>query len=255
MKWRVSMSYPIIACEDNFIQLHQLKNVIRNYVLFHDDFFKLELFTRSPQDVLDYLKKFKPQNGIYFLDIDLKNKMTGIDLAERIRKIDSLGKIVFVTTHEELAPMTLRRKVEALGFILKDQSPENFRDEIMEILELARERIIDSRSKINRNFSFSIGKQAYNVHMDEVLYIETSVIPHRLVLQTINGQFEFYGKLNTLETKYPNLFRVSRSCLVNLEKVQKVDFAKRYLRFSEKRQVAFSIRQSKKMKEYFNNLT
>ena len=249
------MSYPIIACEDNFIQLHQLKNVIRNYALFHDDFFKLELFTQSPQDVLDYFKKFKPQNGIYFLDIDLKNKMTGIDLAESIRKIDSLGKIIFITTHEELAPMTLRRKVEALGFISKDQSSESFRDEIMEILELARERIIDSRNKINKNFSFTIGKQFYNVHMDEVLYIEPSIIPHRLVLHTINGQFEFYGKLNTLETKYTNLFRVSRSCLVNLENVQKVDFAKRNLRFSEKCQVSFSIRQSRKIKEHFNSLT
>lgn len=244
------MSYPIVACEDNFIQLHQLENIIKNYVLFHDDFFELELFTQSPQDVTNYLKKFSPQNGIYFLDIDLKNKLTGIDLAEKIRKVDTLGKIIFITTHDELAPVTLKRKVEALGFITKDQKRENFRDEVMEVLELAKERIVDSRKKIKRNFSFTIGKQAYNVRMDDVLFIEPSIIPHRLVLQTTEGQFEFYGKLNILEENYSNLFRLSRSCLANLDNIKEVNFSKRIAIFSEDKEITFSTRHSKKLKEY-----
>lgn len=245
------MSYPIVACEDNFIQLHQLENIIKNYVLFHDDFFELELFTQSPQDVTNYLKKFTPQNGIYFLDINLRNRITGIDLAEMIRKVDTLGKIIFITTHEELAPMTLKRKVEALGFITKDQKPENFRDEVMELLELARERIVDSRKKIKRNFSFIIGKQAYNISMEEVLFITPSVIPHRLVLQTKDGQYEFYGKLNILEEKYTNLFRLNRSCLANLDNVKEVNFSKKSVFFSEDKEIIFSTRHSKKLRNYF----
>lgn len=248
------MSYPIVACEDNFVQLHQLESIIKNYVLFHDDFFKLELFTQSPQAVKEYLKKFSPQNGIYFLDIDLKNKTNGIDLAETIRKSDPLGKIIFVTTHDELAPVTLKRKVEALGFVTKDQTSENFRDEIMELLEVARDRIVDSRDKMKINFSFFIGKQVYNVHMDEVLYIEPSVIAHRLVLHTIDGQYEFYGKLNVLEKNYSNLFRISRSYLANMKNIQEVDFSKRTIRFFEEQEITFSKRHSKKIKEYIKSL-
>ncbi|WP_435391160.1 hypothetical protein [Enterococcus faecium] len=52
------MSYPIILCEDQIIQLNQLERIIDNFILFHDKVFKIVLKTQSPLEVKKYLKQF-----------------------------------------------------------------------------------------------------------------------------------------------------------------------------------------------------
>ena len=42
------MSYPIIICEDQFLQLQQLESIIQNYILFHSEIFQIKLKTQSP---------------------------------------------------------------------------------------------------------------------------------------------------------------------------------------------------------------
>lgn len=246
------MSYPIILCEDNLVQLQQLDNIIRNYILFHSELLKVVLKTQSPQEVKEYLKKFEPQNGIYFLDIDLKHSINGIQLAEMIRRHDVQAKIIFVTTHDELAPLTLKRRVEALGFIAKDQEFDSFRSEIMSLLELAQERIDSVKSARRVVFTFSVGTQTYNIDLDEILFIEPSIIPHRLVLYTKKGQYEFYSRINELEEKYPALLRVSRGCLANLANVTEIDFSQRLLVFEEDLLRNFSMGRKKKIKDFIN---
>ena len=45
-------------------------------------------------------------------------------MAEKIRDIDSLGYIIFITTHSELTYLTFKYRVEAMDFILKDNVNE-----------------------------------------------------------------------------------------------------------------------------------
>lgn len=37
------MKYPIILCEDDLLQLHQLERVIDKFILFHDEIFEVVL--------------------------------------------------------------------------------------------------------------------------------------------------------------------------------------------------------------------
>ena len=242
------MSYPIIMCEDNQIQLQQLDTLVENYILFHSDLFKVELTASRPQQVIDYLDQSEPQNGIYFLDIDLKAEIDGIQLAAIIRKKDVQAEIIFVTTHDELAPLTLKRKVAALDFIEKDQPLEDYRQEIYDTLDYAKQIIDETRTVQKKGFSFEVGSQVYNLDKSEVIFLEASDIPHRLNLDSTNGKFEFYGKLTELEKKYPFLFRISRSCLINPENIHHVDFSIREIGFSDGTTKKFSIGKSKKLK-------
>ncbi|MFC6176818.1 response regulator transcription factor [Companilactobacillus huachuanensis] len=242
------MSYPIIMCEDNQIQLQQLDKLVENYMIFHSDLFKVALETADPQQVIDYLDKFEPKNGIYFLDIDLQAEIDGIQLAAIIRKKDVQAEIIFVTTHDELAPLTLKRKVAALDFIEKDQPLDDYRQEIYDTLDYAKQIIDETRSVQKKGFSFEVGSQVYNLDKSEVIFLEASDIPHRLNLDSTNGKFEFYGKLTELEKKYPFLFRISRSCLINPENIHHVDFAIREVGFNDGTTQKFSIGKSKKLK-------
>lgn len=226
------MSYPIILCEDHAVQLNQLETIIKNFILFHTELFQLYLKTTNPIEVEQFLRKVRPTKGIYILDIDLNHSMNGIDLAEKIRAQDVEAKIIFITTHEEMMPLTIQRRVETLGFVTKDQPFESYRAEIVELLVLAQKRIDASRNKKNQAFVFSIGSQTFTLDLQEICFVEPSSLPHRLILHTLNGQYEFYEKLTTLENQYPTLLRISRACLANPLNMREVNFKTRTVTFN-----------------------
>ncbi|WP_159721868.1 response regulator transcription factor [Enterococcus sp. CSURQ0835] len=243
------MTYPIIICEDQIIQLNQLETIIQNFILFHNELFEIQLKTQSPLEVTKHLENFQPKQGIYFLDIDLNHTMNGIDLAEEIREKDVQAKIIFITTHDELIPLTMKRRVETLGFVVKDQSLESYRAEIIELLLLAQQRIDATRVDQDQAFLFSIGSQSFTVAMQEIYFVESATLPHRVALRTKSGQYEFYGKLSELAESYPQLFRVSRKCLANLRQVKEFDFKTRKLYFEPNVARHYSIGKASKIKE------
>lgn len=249
------MSYPIIICEDNPIELKQLNTLIENYLLFHNNFFEIERTAQSPRDILQYLRTSQPNRGIYFLDIDLQAKIDGIDLAKRIREFDVEANIIFTTTHEELAPETLKRKVGAIGFIEKQQDLETYRDEIYDTLTYIEKLIKRSTEYHQQNFVFEIGTQIFNFNQNEVYSIESSKIPHQLIFISNNGQYEFYGKLNNLEKKYTFLFRISRSCLINPTNIRQIDFPSRQILLKNGTTKKFSMGKATKLKKKLQSIT
>ena len=235
------MSYPIIICEDCPVQLKQLETIIRNFILFHSDLFQLRIKAKNPIEVTNFLQKFKPTKGIYILDIHLNHSINGIDLAEQIREKDVEAKIIFITTHEEMMPLTIQRRVETLGFVTKDQPFESYRAEIVELLVLAQKRIDASRNTKKQAFVFSVGSQTFTLDLQEIYFIESSPLPHRVILYTKNGQYEFYEKLTNLEKKYPVLLRISRSCLANPSNMREVNFKTRNISFGSNLIRTFSL--------------
>lgn len=211
--------YQIVICEDNEMQLHQIIKIVKNYVLFHDENFSFGVGVDNPSDCLDFVNKYKPQNGIYLLDIDLNAAINGMQLAEKIRKMDVQAKLIFITTHDELAPMTLKYQLEALGFISKDQAVEKVRDEIIDNLNLAGARSIAAANDRKQNFSFTVGSRIYNLKLQDVLALVPSEIPHRLKLYTKDGEYEFYGKLSGIAKREPLLLRCSKSALINVDNI------------------------------------
>lgn len=240
--------YPIVMCEDNPTQLSQITTIVKNYVLFHDEDFKFGLSTSDPQECLAYVNKEQPQNGIYLLDIDLNAQIDGIELAAKIRVKDVQAKLIFITTHDELAPATLKHQLEALGFISKDQSVEKLRDELIDNLNLARARSIAAAQERQQNFSFTVGSRIYNLNLQDVLLLTPSDIPHRISLYARSGEYEFYSKLQTVEKKTPELFRCSKSALINVSNIESYDVKTRMIYFSNGMNCKCSLTKVKELK-------
>lgn len=242
--------YSIIVCEDDPTQLHAISTTIKNFVLFHEEDFDNSFSTPNPEKCLDYLKSHNIQNGIYLLDIDLGTSMNGIDLAEQIRKLDVESEIIFITSHDEMAPLTLKRRVEALGFISKDNSLEKIRDEIYETLNLARLRSDERKNLKRKIFNFSIGVRVFNFDLDDVLILETAKIPHRLNLFTKSGKYEFYGRLQDYEKKYTELFRCSRSALINIKNISEYNASTKMIYFDSSLSCKCSITKTRELKRH-----
>ena len=108
----------IILCEDNEKERALMTDFISGHVMMENLDMKVALSTASPNEVLKYVKKHA-SGRLYFLDVDLKAEMTGIQLAAQIREVDPKASIVFITTHAELMSLTFEYAIEAMGYILK----------------------------------------------------------------------------------------------------------------------------------------
>lgn len=242
------MTTTVLICEDDLYQLQQVDSIIRNYIIFHDEQFKLGIPTQNPFDILNYVKKFSTNGGIYFLDIDLKSSINGIELAKRIKELDIDARFIFITTHDEMAISAMQMEIRAFDFILKDQKLDKFMDQVRDSLVKAQKDIEITKNNHKQLFSFSIGSLTNNINMDDVVYIITSDIPHQVDLYTTDSKFSFYSNLNDIGNKYPNLFRSKRSCLVNPTNIKSVDYSKHTLKLINNIVIKFSLRKSKELR-------
>lgn len=242
------MATTVLICEDDLYQLQQIDNIVRNYIIFHGEQFELGISTQDPFDILNFVKHFSTNGGIYFLDIDLKSSINGIELAKKIKKLDIDARFIFITTHDEMAVSVIQFEIRAFDFILKDQKPDKFMDQVRNSLVRARKDIETTKNNHKQLFSFSVGSITNNINMDDVIYIVTSDIPHQVDLYTNDSKFSFYSNLNDIGNKYPNFFRARRSCLVNPKNIRSINYSKHILQLINNLTIKFSIRKSKELR-------
>ena len=121
--------------------------------------------------------------------------------------------------------LTFQYKVEALDFIIKN-TPEQIHSQIHSCIQKAYERY-SSSSPLNKVFSFQIGTQKTTIPYSEILFFETSSVLHRLILHTYQKTIEFPGHLNEIERKLDkNFFRCHRSYIINMTKIQEINWKK-----------------------------
>ena len=94
--------------EDDPEQLATLKKIITNHIMINDFDMALTVATGTAQTLLDYVDAHTDIEGLYFLDIEYSGQqLNGLELASKIRDHDVNAKIVFVSTHAEMAFLTV----------------------------------------------------------------------------------------------------------------------------------------------------
>lgn len=216
---------PVFICEDNPELLKQYKRIIENLILMEEYDMKLVAAVTTPEELLADARRChqqSPDAGFYLLDIDLQASMDGLQLAQEIRTFDSRGFISFITTHSEMAMLTFKYRVEAMDFILKDES-WCIASRIHSCLKqaLAHYRTSADSSEM---ISFKISRQTFLLPADDILYITVSSIPHKILVVMRDSTSEFYGTLANISHQLPDYFiRSHKCCLVNLNHIRSID--------------------------------
>lgn len=209
----------VYICEDDKSQLDLFSNYISNTILIEDFDMRLAL---STQDYRELLKLFSPSGniGVFFLDIDLKSNLNGLELAQRIRKLQPRCFIIFITSHVEYGMETFRYKVEALDFICKG-TPDEIRMKIKDCLYNIDEKIRSDP----KSFHFNIGERYISIPFNEIVFFCTSDNSHKVTLHTMNKFTEFFGTLKEIEANLDKRFyRCHRSCIINKDFIDNVDY-------------------------------
>ena len=214
----------ILLCEDDLGQRAHIESVVRKYIAATNCETELTLSSGNPADVLDYLKAHPDQRGLYFLDIDLQHdEMDGIALGAKIRELDPFAKIVFITTHAELAHLTFKHKISAMDYIVKER-PEEVGARVAACISAAYKRYLKEKSEQMAYFTVDANGEVWRIPHDDILFFETHPsIHHKILLYTENSKTDFRGFLKEIEKLVPALYRCHKSFLVNPSKITRID--------------------------------
>ena len=113
------------------------------------------------EELLAYAEKHGIKYNLYILDIEME-VMDGLQLAKRIRKIDSRALIVFLTSYSSYVYDVF--EVVTFDFILKPISYEK--------LEVVIDKAKSYLQLTKQNFIFSYRQNQYIISCDEIIYIE-----------------------------------------------------------------------------------
>ena len=211
----------VYILEDEIVQQFRLESLIKQY-LQQKKYPVDEIVTCDRSgDLLASLEE-SSRNNIYFLDIAIKGSQSaGLEVAEKIRQMDPIGQISFVTTHHEFVSITYEYKVNAHDFIDKILPQQAFDQRIIANINHYIE--INRLKPLNEVFSYKTrtGKLVEALYAD-IRYFETTGIAHKILLQMDGETLTMYGNLNEIESMSNQLVRVHRSFLVNQTFIKRV---------------------------------
>jgi len=234
----------IYICEDETAIRQKMANLVSNFCLFSELDTDLVLATENPTLVLESFKS-ATNPVLFFLDIDLGAGMNGMELAEKIRELNKGAFIVFFTTKSEMAPMTFKYQLEALDFIVKDESEEEIKSRIISSIKTAVARHV--KTSAGKAFQIKHDDKILQIPMEDILYIETTGTRYKLNLHTAKRRINMNGELKKVEQDLDERFiRCHQSYLVNRDHISEYNFAGNELTLSDG-SVVFMSRNGKKL--------
>lgn len=242
----------ILICEDNFEHRQTIEQIINSYIMIEELDMKIALSTQSPNILLDHLKEHSYTGCLYFLDVDLKNELDGIRLGSKIRIIDPTSKIVIVTSHSELMPLTFQYKVEAMDYVIKGDI-ESMKNRIQKCIRQAIKLMqSESRARVNDRMAIKIGTQQRFFQLHEIICIKTIGIAHKLELTTFTGKITFYGKLSYFEEFSEKMVRIHHGYVINTDNIDSINLQNREILMTNGEMCYLSVRGIKKIKSFLS---
>ena len=215
----------IYICEDNAKQLNTISRYVSDAILIEQFDMQLVCVSTTPEKILEHAKNSE-NTGVFFLDIELQSKTSGLALAQELREIQPRCFIIFITCHSEMTMLTFQYKVEALDFIIKDSS-KNIKKRIHECLININEKILTVNKNQRRTILINQNDSRIAVDYNEVLFFETSENTHKIVLHAKKRVIEFSGQLKNIEEQLDyRFYRSHRSYIVNTDNIKEVNFQK-----------------------------
>ncbi len=239
----------IYICEDDQKQLKLFQKYISDTVMIEGFDMRITQAVSDPHELLNALSGAE-NTGVFFLDIDLKSDMDGLSLAQQIRQIQPRCFIIFITSHSEMSFLTFQYKVEALDFIIKSK-PEFVKAKIHECLLDIEQKYTSLHNAVCRTFTIDQNDRRTVFDYNDIIFFETSVNVHKIVLHARKRVLEFAGQLKEIEKQLDKRFyRCHRSYIINTDHISEIDFDLLEVHMDNGEICPVSVRLKKGLKKY-----
>jgi len=170
-------------------------------------------------DAADAFKKILDHPiDLIFLDIEMP-EMSGIDLVKSLK--GKMPIIIFMTSGPEYAAQAFDLNV--VDFITKPIVPTRFLQAVTKAKELVKGKGFSLEPKNDEFIFIRDSNVIKRVKLDDILYLEAKGDNVRICLST--REYSIHSTMKAVEQKLNprNFFRVHRSFIVNVSKIDTVD--------------------------------
>lgn len=236
----------------NFIVCDNNKHILENVVKTIDNIMMKNNIAYKTFPFLEYNKHFeskvnaKKANTIYILDIHV-NQTSGIDIARKIREKDQQAIIIFLSRYHQLVETIITQDIMPLTFIskYKDYQKRLYKviDNALSILNIRRQLKIEEKGI------------HYTIPLRDILYITHDSVERKSIVITDYSEFHIGKTLSEIFEQLSPQFKYShRACIVNMERVTKLDTKKKLITFDNGKTIdLISNNHKKELKEYVNS--
>ena len=198
-----------VLCDDNLNIIKKLKEMLEIIFLKNNIDAAITLVTDDPNKVLEFEQK--NDVDVLILDINLNDKMSGLDLAKQIRKNNKNVYIIFSTGHLEYS--LIAYTVKTFDYLPKPIT--------LERLEITVNRLLDDIDSKSQHQFVKLNNKTI-INEKEINYIRRDGM--KLVFCTKAGEFEAYSSFTKLAPTLPNNFvRCHKSYIVNTENITNIN--------------------------------
>lgn len=231
-----------VVCDDERGFKDKISAVINKLYMNNDESYHIKAFNKFNEEFGRLINNGVPK--IYILDIEIKNSISGIDIARKIRSVDWQSIIIFITSHSELGYEALKAQIMLLDFISKFDDFENH-------LEMTLKKAINYIGNTS-TFKFNVDGISYIIHLNDILYISKDTVDRKCIIKTTYNEIEVNKNLSYFEGKLDDRFYMThRSCYVNTSKIYKVDWKNNVIYFDTGDYTELLSRDKKKgLKDY-----
>ena len=195
--------------DDSLNVINKLSSMLESIFITND--FDAEICFKSTK-AEDFLSFISCNTiDVLLIDIELKYKINGIDLANQIRKTNKNCYIIFTSGHLEYS--LLAYKCKTFDFLPKPITMERLEETII--------RLFDDIKGNHKKFIRLDNKNTI-IDQQEIKNIKRDGM--KIVFHTNSRDYQIYSSFNKLQNKLPdNFVRCHKSFIANVDNVTKVE--------------------------------
>lgn len=212
--------FNFVVCDDNLNILNKFTKMLETIFLKHDYDATVAFQSTDADSILTFVNS--NNTDVLILDINLKSNISGLQLAEMVRKTNKNCYIIFTTGHLEYAIVAY--KLKTFDYLPKPITYERLEDTVVRLFE-------DINGQPKKYIK--IDNKNTLIDENEINYIKRDGM--KLVFHTDNKDYESYTSLNKIQENLPNNFiRCHKSYVANINKIVNVEPISNMLFFANK---------------------
>ena len=182
---------------------------------------------------LNFIETENPD--IILMDIMLKGEMSGIDVAEKVKK-EHATPIIFLTAYADEATLLKAKITEPFGYILKPFKEIDLHTNIEMAIykhakqqEVVQERnlffsIIESKKENKKSIFVKSQSKLIKLNKEDIFYIEA--LKDYVIIHTNDSRYTIHSTMKDIEAKIGSndFIRVHRSYIVQIDKISAIEY-------------------------------
>lgn len=210
-----------IVVDDDTKSITMVKDIISNTLFSYDIDYEIVVYNKYTTRLKQEIKDMSIMKT-YILSVDLKQNISGVNIAEYIRDFDCDSYIIFLTHHGNMFETVHRNVCNVFEFIEKYQNMDK---------RLTRDiKKIIKYSLDNNTLNISYMSSHYRILYKSIKYIERDTITRKLLIHTKYRVYKCNLTIkDVLKILNKRFIRISRSTIVNKDYICETNWNKGYL--------------------------